>query len=621
MRKLTLLLILSGTICLAQDSLKTTTLQEIVVTGTRFDIPVEKSGKTIYKIDRKTIQQNAGKGLADLLNEVPGIQTDGNFSAPGTNQSYYIRGGRNRQALILIDGVPLNDPSAISAEYDLRYIPLAQIESIEVLKGGLSTLYGTSAMSGVINITLRDSGRKAMSGEVSIEGGSYRTHSENITLSGRPSNFSWLVSANNLRSRGFSSALDNDPLVEFDNDGINRQNILAKVGYDFTDKLTLTVHSAYESFEAGYDDYEFTDAPNLQNFSQWRVGFEPNWKYAKGSILGKLFINSSERIFESSFPEHDLGRNVQGEIVHRHTFSERIQTLTGLSYQRMSMEQKGQIGEDSARFSMVDPYASVFVDLPVRFNLHAGMRLNTHDHYGNHFIYNVNPSFTIRKEAKWHYKILASVSTSYITPSLYQMYSFAGNRHLQPEESTNFEFGLSAYHSKFVTNVAWFQRRETNPIDFISLFDDEGNFLGGHYRNVVNERDVYGLEVDFRYLISDQLTVSGNISWMDTNQPENFYKIPRLKYGAAADVRLLSQGTVSLKYNFTGERTTFDFFTFSEVNLDQYHVVDLFASWRFFDGRFTLYGAINNVFDNDFVALYGYTTRGRNFSVGGRYGF
>src|SRR5690606_7508987 len=128
-------------------------------------------------------QQNAGKGLADLLNEVPGIQTDGNFSAPGTNQSYYIRGGRNRQALILIDGVPLNDPSAISAEYDLRYIPLAQIESIEVLKGGLSTLYGTSAMSGVINITLRDSGRKAMSGEVSIEGGSYRTHSENITLS------------------------------------------------------------------------------------------------------------------------------------------------------------------------------------------------------------------------------------------------------------------------------------------------------------------------------------------------------------------------------------------------------------------------------------------------------
>src|SRR5690606_11608206 len=110
------------------------------------------------------------------------------------------------------------------------------------------------------------------------------------------------------------------------------------------------------------------------------------------------------------------------------------------------------------------------------------------------------------------------------------------------------------------------------------LFDDEGNFLGGQYRNVVNERDVYGLEVDFRYLISDQLTVSGNISWMDTNQPENFYKIPRLKYGAAADVRLLSQGTVSLKYNFTGERTTFDFFTFSEVNLDQYHVVDLFAS-------------------------------------------
>jgi len=123
----------------AQDSLKTTILQEVVTTGTKFEVPVEKSGKSIYKLTTEQLNQNAGKTIADLLNEVPGVQIDGNFGTPGTNTSYYVRGGRNKNTLILIDGVPLNDPSAINAEYDLRYITVSQVESIEVLKGGLST--------------------------------------------------------------------------------------------------------------------------------------------------------------------------------------------------------------------------------------------------------------------------------------------------------------------------------------------------------------------------------------------------------------------------------------------------------------------------------------------------
>ncbi|MEP3387562.1 MAG: TonB-dependent receptor plug domain-containing protein, partial [Reichenbachiella sp.] len=126
-----------------QEDLSTYTMDEFVVTGTKFELPVEKSGKSIYKLTAKDLEQNAGKTVSDLLNEVPGIQMDGNFGAPGTNISYYVRGGRNKNTLILIDGVPLNDPSGIDASFDLRFLPVSQIESIEVLKGGLSTLYGT----------------------------------------------------------------------------------------------------------------------------------------------------------------------------------------------------------------------------------------------------------------------------------------------------------------------------------------------------------------------------------------------------------------------------------------------------------------------------------------------
>src|SRR5690606_18413660 len=153
---LTALLLSAGQNLFGQekDSLTARDLDEVVVTGTKFKIPVEKSGKTIYKLSSEDLQRSAGKSAADGLNEVPGIQMDGSSGSPGANVRYYVRGARNKNTLILIDGVPLNDPSAIDASFDLRLLPLNQIESIEILKGGVSTLYGTGASAAVINIKL-----------------------------------------------------------------------------------------------------------------------------------------------------------------------------------------------------------------------------------------------------------------------------------------------------------------------------------------------------------------------------------------------------------------------------------------------------------------------------------
>ena len=115
----------------AQEKKDTTDLGEFVVTGTRFRTPIEKSGKTIYKITREFIDKSPGKTVADLLNEVPALQTDGNFGAPGANMEYYVRGARSKYTLVLIDGVPMNDPTGISLFYDLRYLPVKQVESIK----------------------------------------------------------------------------------------------------------------------------------------------------------------------------------------------------------------------------------------------------------------------------------------------------------------------------------------------------------------------------------------------------------------------------------------------------------------------------------------------------------
>src|SRR5690606_26163513 len=429
----------------AQDSLTTTYLQEVVTTGTKFDVPVEKSGKTIYKLTNEDLQRNAGKSVADILNEVPGLQTDGNFGTPGTNIDYSVRGGRNKHTLVLIDGVPLNDPSGINAGYDLRYLPVSQIESIEVLKGGLSTLYGTGAAAGVINIKLKDPGANPLSGNLDVGAASYDTYYQNVQAGGTKNDWSYLVMAGNVQSEGFSAALETNPGDTFDKDGFSRQNVLVKTGYKFTPAFALNVFGAYEKFRADYDDYEFTDAPNVQRFRQYRVGLNPKWTYDKGELEGKVVYNTNERSFESSFPEEYEGRNLQAELLQRHHFTKAIQGLFGLNYQHLKFDEEGGVVGDTARMSMFDPFASLLVELPSGFNVHAGVRLNTHNVYGSKVVYNINPSFLFNRQGRLTYKLIASLSSSYITPTVYQLYSIYGNKDLLPEEAVNVEAGFSVY--------------------------------------------------------------------------------------------------------------------------------------------------------------------------------
>jgi vitamin B12 transporter len=621
-----ILTIVCGLLCAgvahAQDSLKTTYLQEVVTTGTKFEVPVEKSGKTIYKLTDEDLRRNAGKSAADILNDVPGIQTDGNFGAPGTNVSYFVRGARSKQTLILIDGVPLNDPSSVNAEFDLRYLPVSQVESIEVLKGGLSTLYGTGAAAGVINIRLKNPGTKPLSGTLDVSAASYGTYAQNVRVGGSKSDWSYMVMANNVQSEGFSSALDTDPNSTFDKDGFSRQNVLVKTGYRFNPAFTINVFGAYEKFKADYDDYEFTDAPNVQRFEQHRVGLNPIWIYNKGELEARVVYNANERAFESSFPAEYEAGNLQAEVIQRHRFSNSIQGLFGLNYQHMDFDEKGAVLGDTARMTMFDPYVSLLADLPSGLSLHAGIRLNTHSIYGSKVLYNINPSFLFNQQGSWAYKVIASLSSSYITPSVYQLYSIYGNKDLLPEEALNVEAGLSVYGGeRWNFNVVWFRRNESQPVDFVSQFDNEGNYLGGKYENLTTERTVNGIEISARFKTSDLFSASVNYTHNDTDKPESFYRIPKDKWGAELSVRPLKEASLAVKYTYTGDRVIFDFSSFSEVLLANYQLVDVFASYGFMEKRLTVYGAVNNAFDAQFIGVLGYTTRGRNYGLGLRYNF
>ena len=232
-----------------QDSIKVEKLNEIIVTATKFPTEKKNLGKIVYQISSAVIANNQGKSVVDLLNDVPGVEINGNYSTRGQNFGYYLRGGRNRQVAILIDGINVNDPSSFNGDFDLRQIAMDQVASIEVLKGAASTLYGTGAATGVINIILKKASEKLIEGSFSSYIGTNSSQENqsfdlnelnaNFNFNGTIQKIDYLISFNGVQSKGLSAAEDVNENITVQEDPFSRLNTMLKLGYKVNDNLRI----------------------------------------------------------------------------------------------------------------------------------------------------------------------------------------------------------------------------------------------------------------------------------------------------------------------------------------------------------------------------------------------
>jgi vitamin B12 transporter len=606
-------------------------LDEVVVSDSKFALSKEKSGRVILKITAEELAKRQGQSLSTVLNSVAGLQINGSGGAGGRNQSYYMRGARNQQTMILIDGVPVSDASGISLDYDLRLIPIEQVASIEIMKGAASTLYGSGASAGVINITLKRAEKNQFSGNVYVNSGTQvdatttnykpQEHNQGFGFGTKTEKFHFYTSVNSSITDGISDAKG----AGFETDPFSRFNSMVNMGFNPSKKVSFDISYRYNDMQTEFDSGSYNDnTENSSNSKQYSLSFSPKYVFQKGEMVLNLSSNQIDRtIFQFDSYSYFKSRNFTADVFVKKEISNQLFVVLGTQFQFYEMSNKSDyayLSEKEAKFNIVDPYMNLVYTSNFGLNLNAGGRLNLHSNYGNHWVYNINPSFHFKNSPV---KLLATYSTAFVSPSLYQLFAeYYGNENLMPEDSKTIEAGIEIglLKNKLKVNAVAFSREDKNAIGF--------DLINEVYFNQNQTNITKGIETNIAYQISNQWRLTCNYAYNELEVAARILN-PKHKLNTTIDfapnnrldMQLMCQ-MVSKRYYEYNTYPEPDYIpTLNSLYLNAYQLFDINLRYYFLNKKLSTFVLASNVLNTDYEELYGYSTKGRNFKLGLNYSF
>ena len=620
----------------AQDSTKKT-LDEVVVTATKFPIKQSQTGKVVTVIDQAILKNNAGKTLTEILNYQAGIFINGANNSPGTNQDIYFRGAATGNTLILMDGIPVGDPSQINNSFDLNNINPAQIERIEILKGSQSTLWGSDAVAGVINIITKKGGLNKISPSAGISYGSYNTFRGNAGINGKLNKFTYNLSYSHTDSKGFSAAYDSTGNNEFDKDGFKQNNFQANLGYQLTEKLAVSGMSNYGKYKNDLDAGAFTDD---KDYTSANTSFINSiglvYKLKTGSLhFTNTFINARRVLNNDTtsaagngdyYRGNYKGRSYVAELFGNIALSNKFSLTGGVQRMAQNTDQSNAgyirdydygyssaLGKDSTHSTNYSVYASLLLLDVNGFNAEAGVRYNNHNIYGSNATYSFNPSYNIDENTR----VFVNISSAYKVPSLYQLYSEYGNKDLQPEESNNYELGVQSFtnNKKNALRIVAFKR----DIRHLIIFYSDPVTYASKYINRDKQND-YGFELESITTIDKIGNWVNNFTYVDGEgkndnvKVKNFYRRPNFSFNSTLTLQPAKGLTIMPSFRFVGSRLkgTYDA---GPALMPQYYTVDFYTSYNF-TKQLRAFVDLRNITNQQYFDVVGYTSRKFNVMAG-----
>ncbi len=599
-----------------QDSVRQ--LNEVVITATKFPKSLSETGKVLTIIDEDQIRRSAGKDITQLLNDQVGLVVNGANSNPGKDKSVYLQGAKNEYTIILLDGVPLNDPSGVSGgAYDLRLISLDQVERIEILKGSQSTLYGSDAIAGVINIITKNGGEKPAEFFGTLGYGSYNTFRGNVGVRGSSKAVDYSVGYSRLSTDGISEAKDEND-AGFDKDGAAQHSFQANLGFNLNSKLSLKPFIRYNQFEGKYDGGVFTDdVLNEYAGTLLNTGIHANYALAKGSVHAQYSYDQTDRSFDGTYGKSEYtGKFNHTEIFMNYELSKQIQLLAGITRQDLKMLDTTSV-EKNPSAVLTSPYVSVFGHFG-NLSAEVGGRYTNHTKFGEALTYSINPSYRFQNGLK----LFLNLSTGFKSPSLYQLYGqYGANPDLKPERSQSWEGG--------VQGITIDKKMEWRAVVFSRSVKDV--IIYAYPINInLDQQDDKGIELESSLQITSKLKVSafyafvtGEVTTKANNQDtvfNNLIRRPKNTVGVNAGYQFSKQLFTCLNLKTFGQRDDLYFdlntFTNQSATLAAYALLDFHADYKLKNQKVSFFVDVRNLLNQDYQEVYGYSTMGINVNGG-----
>lgn len=619
----------------------TTLLNEVVITTNKYPKKQSETGKVVTTITREQLERSGGKTLPEILNSVTGTVIIGANNALGTNQTVSIRGASAGNVLILLDGIPVNDPSVITNYFDLNFLTTDQVEKIEILKGGQSTLYGSDAVGGVINIISKKAVAKKLNVYGAFSGGSFNTLRQNIGINGRGNKSDYSLNYTHLSNDGFSAAFDSSGSAGFDRDGFNQHVITGRTGFAASKTIRISLSGSYSNYQtdidasAYTDDRDFTSESNniqfggglLHHFSNGSIHLNYNYNRIERSYLDDSSHKSNLFAFYSK--SNYIGRTHYAELYGNWRLSQ-WEILAGTDFRSNNTDQwywsTGIFGPFNqpvlnARAKQISPYASV-VYKGKGLNVELGGRFNEHSAYGSNFTFTFNPSFLVKNKAK----VFANLYSAFKAPTLYQLFdAYAGNASLLPEKGIIGEAGAELLSGKPVSaRIVGFYRKTTdaivytfNPSGFQSKYLNASKQINnGIEAELSYAKNIFSISANYTYTNGKTTSLydgTGSPLGKDTSY-FNLYRIPKHAFNLTAGIRFSKEFFVSTHFRSISKREEFIYGSSPET-IDGYAIVDLYGEYKF-GKAIRVFVDLKNITNKVYFDIPGYNARKFNFITG-----
>ncbi|SIR27278.1 TonB-dependent receptor plug domain-containing protein [Maribacter ulvicola] len=551
-----ILLLITGQLLYAQGQVKNTKdtilsqqLDEVIVTATRTERQLSSLPLPVTLVDRKQIITSGTVRLNEILNEQTGIITVTDESG---FQGVQIQGIASDYILILIDGVPLVGRSA--GNFDLSRLTVGNIKQIEVVKGPASSLYGSEALGGVINIITEKPTTKELIGNASYRIGSYTQQDINLDLKQGFKKFRYGFFVNRFSSNGYdlNEDVEGQTVNPFTNYTLN-----GRVYYDFNDKLSLFTSGRFydQNQDAGFtlNDIQYEGDTKEREWNahtrldhKWTPNLTMSYELYYTNYLAKELLAdpiSTDVLSDSDFDQKLFRPEIRGS----YTFAQNNNENIGLQNGTLTAGAGLQVDEldrtyfdETINFTSQYVYAQYDFNPLEKLNVIAGARFDNHSEYNNQF----SPKLALRYQLNENLAIKGSVGYGFKAPDFRQLYfdftnSAVGytvlgynvaldklqeleeqrqilnvvvseddlSKPLEAESSVGYNLGFNLKHGRGTTDVNFFRNDFKNLID-TRIIASKTN--GQNVFSYMNFDEIYttGFEINSDYKLTDHLNIS-----------------------------------------------------------------------------------------------------------------